>query len=128
MMSVRLPDIVQLGAHKYCVKFPYHFNERSDVCAQCDNDKLELRIKDSCTGGEVRSDSHIVQSFLHELLHAIDYVFLQGRLGKLENEEGIIDGIAEGLTQAMLAYQLPTISEDHDGKIDGESAEKTPQE
>lgn len=106
-MSLIFPDYVQLGAHRYKVEFPYHFRERNDVSGQCDNAELSLRVNDREPGGGLRSDTVILHTFWHELIHAIDCVFLQSQISNMTDGEQMVDGLAEGLNQVFCASQLP---------------------
>jgi hypothetical protein len=111
---VRLPATFKLGAHVYKVEFPYHFKERNDLQAQCDNAELKIRINDREPGGQIRPDTNVLQSYFHELLHAIDATFLQGQLGKTDLCEVYIDGLAEGLTQVFCDGNSPSMEADND--------------
>jgi|SRR5208283_5557271 len=110
-MPVYFPEFVQLGAHKYVVRCPYNFKERTDLYGQCDNAEAEIRIQCLESGGNPRPDSEIARTFFHEFLHAVDCIFLNCEVGKMKQSERIINGLAEGLAQAFMAGQMPTVTE-----------------
>jgi hypothetical protein len=106
-VAIVFPEYVQLGAHKYAVKCPYLFKERSDLAGQCDNAELEIRISLIEPGGNPRPESEVLRTFFHEVLHAVDCIFLNSTILNMKECEKIINGLAEGLTQAFMADQLP---------------------
>jgi hypothetical protein len=112
-MTVKFPEIIQVGAHKYKVFFPYHFRERQGCSAQVDHDVLEIRIDHVDCNASLLAETVIVEHFFHELIHCIDAIFLQRQIKKLPNSEDIIDGLAEGLAQACCAGQFPLIEEEN---------------
>jgi len=73
-MSLKLPKTVRVGCFDYNVIFPYKFVEADDRTAQHSFYDLDLRI-----AGEFikkRNESKLLVSFLHELIHAIDYSYV----------------------------------------------------
>jgi len=71
---MRLPTKVKVGGHWYKVTYPYRFTERNDIVGQHDYSGKEIRIASETFNGEVICDSSIVVAFIHEILHAVDYV------------------------------------------------------
>ena len=70
---VEFPKTVRVGCFDYDVIFPYKFVEADDRTAQHSYYDLDIRI-----AGEYkkkRNDDKLIVSFLHELIHAIDYSY-----------------------------------------------------
>jgi len=71
---VKLPKFVKVCGHRYRVIYPYRFTERNDIVGQHDYSGKEIRIASDTFSGEPMADSSIVVAFIHELLHAVDYM------------------------------------------------------
>ena len=96
---MKLPKRVKIGGHKYKVLFPYIFKERFDHWAQCDFAMKELRIGLADGGGQDKVDSAVIVTFIHEILHAID--FTTGHAIFADNEPAI-EGFSEGIYQVLV--------------------------
>jgi hypothetical protein len=48
----------------------------------------------------------VAQTFVHEVLHAIDNVYFGGRLSRWEQGEDAVDQLAEGLLQVIRDNKL----------------------
>lgn len=96
-----LPKMLKVGSHQISVVFPHHFRERSDVCGQYDQSLSEIRVDHVDACGNMRSDSSILVTFLHEVLHAIDYTYNRGRVTRRKDGEDDIDQLAQGLAQVL---------------------------
>ena len=81
---MKLPSKVNVGPVEYKVIFPYEFKECNDRVAQHSYTEAKIWISDKYDG-RLRQDYTIKNSLLHELLHAIDVIFIEGDL-----EEGQI--------------------------------------
>ena len=95
---MELPKSLKIGGHNYKILFPYIFRERFDHYAQHDFAMKEIRVGSMDSGGQERSDSAILVSFLHEVLHAIDYT-TGHRI--FEDNERAVEGFSEGLYQIL---------------------------
>jgi hypothetical protein len=97
-----LPDSVKIGGHTYSLLFPYCFKERADLSGQKDSDLLEIRVSEVDSCGNVRADSVIAVTMIHELIHAIDS---SAGLKELNNgskeQERIVECLANGLYQVF---------------------------
>ena len=102
---MKLPDKLKIGGHEYRVLFPYTYRERSDILGQCDFDLKELRISEIDGSGNIRADSSIMVTFLHEILHAIDFHTGQ-KIFNTNEGENWCDGISEGLYQVLKDNKL----------------------
>lgn len=107
---VIFPDFVQIGAHRYKIIYPHVFKERFDRDGMADHELLEIWISNRDVGGNIKPDTNVLLTFFHELIHCIDTVYLQKAIGKRDDAEAVINGLAEGLTQAYWACAFPQIS------------------
>jgi len=99
---MNLPSTIKIGGHNYTVLFPYHFKERVDLSAQHDGDMLELRITELDSCGNLKPDSIIAATVLHELIHGIDRCSGLGELNNGSKEsERIVECLANGLYQVL---------------------------
>jgi len=83
------------------VKCPYIFQERFDRHAQCDAVKKIIYLATVDGNGEKKAKSHILVSFIHEVLHAID---IQSGHSTFAGDEGEnkIEGLSEGIYQVLV--------------------------
>lgn len=107
MKKYDLPKKIVCGSRSYGVVYPYGFKEKTDLCGQSDHMQGEIRISCFDQGGCLRSDTDVIVTFFHELLHCIDIVYCQNTIGKERNPEELIDGISEGLAQAFVTGSFP---------------------
>lgn len=70
---MKIPEKIKVGPYWYKVLFPYDFKERTDCYGQHDRDLLEIRISNKDGSGNIRDDQVIFGTFIHEILHAIDF-------------------------------------------------------
>jgi len=97
---MKLPETIKVCGLTYRIEFPYHFKERGDICGQHDGQMQVIRIDDlDSYDHSLRPDSSILVTFIHELLHAVDYV--SGRR-IFEGDEG--EGIVKCFSQII--YQI----------------------
>ena len=96
--TIELPKKIKVYGHDVKVLFPYNFRERYDLFGQCDWDLKEIRISELDSSGNKRPESSILVTFLHEILHVVD--FASGQRIFNENEKAI-EGISEGLFQVL---------------------------
>ena len=99
MPNPRLPKSVALGGHTYKVIYPYTFKENNDLCGQVDHQSLEIRVAAVKQNGAPRPPSKIHETFLHELLHAVDCIYNNSQL-----DEATISRLSEGLWQGLSTY------------------------
>ena len=98
---IQFPEQIKVAGKEYTIIYPYYFKERADYYGQVDYDLLEIRISGFDSSGCVRKDEVILNSFLHELIHIIDREYCMNKIGKEEDKENIIEGLAIGLTQVF---------------------------
>ena len=96
MKEIIIPKNIRVGGRTYTVIYPYKFKEKKTLIGQCDNLLQEIRLADSDESGNRLAEDSIISAFLHEVLHAIDYVYNNNSL-----EENSINSLAEGLLQVF---------------------------
>jgi len=74
-VTIKFPKKVRVNCFEYTIVYPYKFRESEDLTAQHSFYDLEIRVSAESLLGEKRKNSKIVASFIHELLHAIDYCY-----------------------------------------------------
>jgi hypothetical protein len=101
-IRMKLPAEVKIGGREYKITFPYLFQDNAQVLYGLhDPGMLSIRISEVDESGNKRTDFALLQTFLHELIHAVDYVYNQGALTRSDNGERTIDQLAEGLLQVL---------------------------
>lgn len=98
---MKIPDKIKIGGHWYEIKYPYIFQERFDRFGQCDAVKKIIYITDKDGNGEKRANSHILCTFIHEIIHAID---IQSGHRTFDGDQGEnkIEGLSEGIFQVLV--------------------------
>lgn len=100
--QIDLPDNLRIGVHDYKVMDRHKFKETAKYQGQCDHSLMELRIKRVDEGGNEREGSNVLVTYLHELVHAIDYVYCNYGVTNSSDGETLISGLAEGLAQVLV--------------------------
>lgn len=100
--NLRLPDTIRVGVHDFKVVDNYSFRERTDLSGQCDHGMREIRIRRVDEGGNAVSDTNLLVTYLHELLHAIDRIYGDGTITDRDNGELAISCLSEGLAQVLV--------------------------
>ena len=118
---MKIPETLIIGGHEIKVLVPYKFRDRSDSTGQYDHGLKEIRLTDVDSCGNQSAESGILVAFLHEILHAIDYI-AGHRIFVDQVGERAMEGIAEGLFQVLRDNEL-NFTEIADGAI-GEVLDK----
>ena len=99
---MKIPKTIKIGGHNYKVLFPYQFTETNDVIGQSDVRLRRILISDKDGNGELRPDSDILCTLLHEIVHAIDSVYCRHFLGIECNVEDVTESLAQGFTDVLI--------------------------
>lgn len=96
---MKIPKQVKVAGYTYKVKYykilPY--KDANEEMGHCDNNNLEIRIATHDPGTNQKLPRQFLeQTFLHELLHAIDNAY---NANKLEEEQVV--RLSEGLYQVI---------------------------
>jgi hypothetical protein len=108
---VKLPARLKIGGRDYVVDFPHQFTDSCSVLYGL-HDPAGQTIKISLFDehGLERHNQSILQTFIHEVLHAIDNVYNGGVMTTWDKGEESIDQLAEGILQVI--YDNPEIWEE----------------
>ena len=95
---MKLPKEVKIGGHKYKVLFPCVELEQegSEFSGKIDHSSKEIKIASHQYGRSDRCASALWVSFIHEVLHGIDYT--SGN----NTKERVICGFAEMIYQVLV--------------------------
>lgn len=94
---MKIPKLLKIGGHYYDVIYPYHFTERGDRTADHDPAMKKIRIDDKDSWShEIKPESAVAVTFLHEILHACDHLTGHGIFDGPEGEKKI-EGLSEML-------------------------------
>jgi len=93
---MKIPKQIKVGGHTYKVIFPYRFKERTDIYGQCDDALKNIKISQDDGNGNPLSVSQKEQIFIHEVLHAVDWVYNAHKM-----DEETVQRLSEGLYQVL---------------------------
>ena len=93
---MKIPKKIKIGGHVYTVEFPHKFKDLDDRFAQHSYNHLSILITDTAYDGDKRDDQWIVTSLLHEVIHAIDSIYIH----KVLTEE-YVEAMSFGLLQVF---------------------------
>lgn len=98
-----IPEMIRVGGRDYRILYPHLFRDSTTHPAgQHDPAGQTIKLSAINTHGETRHPQAIWHTLLHEILHAIDYVYCGAALLEMEQKgEMIIDQLAEGLLQVL---------------------------
>ncbi len=92
---MKIPNQVKVGGKHYQISYPYLFAEREDRLGQTNNHTNKIFIADQ-SGNKPIAIENIEETFFHEIIHAIDWVYNGGQL-----EEEVVSRLSEGLYQVL---------------------------
>jgi hypothetical protein len=101
---MRFPARLKVGAHDIEVKYPYQFIDRCDLCGQYDSALGHLKVCEVDGNGTPRTRQAILITYLHEVLHAVDYTYNSGCVSK--ESDASIEQLAQGLAQVLIDNDL----------------------
>ena len=100
-MKLRIPSKLKVGGTTYKIIKDYKFIERFDLIGQIENLKCEIRLQSNDGSGKFNHDRKL-QIFIHELLHAIDYVYNANKF----KDDDTIERLSQGLYQVLKDNKL----------------------
>lgn len=101
---MKIPKSIKIGGHVWEIKYPYTFQERSDRWGQCDDAKKQVLVSDSDVNGAPRAKSSVMITFIHEILHALDF-FTGQKIFDGESGEMKAAGLSEAIFQVLVDNQ-----------------------
>ena len=106
-----IPAKVKIGGHWYEIKYPYKYQERYDRGGHCDFSQKIICVGNDDGNGNLKADSAIIVTFIHEILHAIDN--LTGHEMFLGSEgESRVEALSEGIYQFLVDNGYLTLKEE----------------
>lgn len=97
---MKIPNKLKVGGINYKIKKDYRFKE-TILQGQCDAIQAELRISYVDQGGNRRNFEKIEETFIHEVLHAVDSCYNNNKL-----DEESTDRLANGMYQVLKDNKL----------------------
>lgn len=88
-MSVKIPNQVKVGPHQVSIVW---VGEMEDCCGDYDKEKERIRVDTSM------SDTQVADTLLHEILHAIHYIY---GIKDEHEEEQVVTVTATALSQVI---------------------------
>ena len=98
---MNIPKKIKIGGHWVEIKYPYIFQERFDRFGQCDDPKKIIYITDKDGNGEKRANSSIIVTFIHEILHELDY-HTGWEIFSGEDGEKKVEGLSEAIYMFLI--------------------------
>ena len=101
-MKIRIPKEVQSGGVTYQVKWDESARQRLETegCnGQCNKQDLIILISPKM--------ARVAQTFIHEIVHAIDYEYCQGTLTEVQ-----VDSLATGFLQVLRQLGIELVLEE----------------
>ena len=97
-----IPERLKIGGRYYQVLYPHVFMDSHQVLYGLhDPSGQTIKIGNKDEFGVDRHPDSIMQTFLHESLHAIDNIYNGGRLTAWDKGEETVDQLAEGFLQVI---------------------------
>lgn len=93
-MKLLIQPKIQVGAHTYSIRFNEDLKDDGDY-ARVNHRTQVIEIN------PLRPKSQIYESYIHEMLHIINNVYVDAELSERQ-----ISGISEGLAQVMLQFDI----------------------
>ncbi len=95
---IKFPPVILVGGCDIRIVYPHTFKERTDLFGQYDHSLREIRVVGVDGGGSLCAPFHTMTTFVHELIHAMDF-HTGHRI--FENNEKALDGHAETWCQIL---------------------------
>lgn len=105
---MRIPSCLKVGAFEYQVICGHVFRERSDLIGQCDHDCLEVRLCSEHSGIPF-CEARLAEVFLHEVIHAVEEVFLPSDSRLSESQ---VELLSKGLLLVLRENKLTFLGGD----------------
>lgn len=89
MNDIKLPSKIKVGGFWYEVCFPYNFDNMQLSDSGClgmhEPATLKIKVRGLDSGGLPFPSSVIMESFLHEIFHAVDRIYCYDRIDALDS-------------------------------------------
>ena len=97
----KLPSKIKIGGMDYKVLYPYEFEDDSSVSTGLHEAGTNLIKISEYEDGIKRHPHKILETFIHEIVHAVDFVYV-----KYELSEKFVTVFSKGLTGVLLNNNL----------------------
>lgn len=102
-LVMNIPKKVKVGGHVYKIKYPYIFTERFDRNGQIGHDVTTILLSHLDSNGNPKSESAIIETLIHEILHALNYrsgdVIFDKDSDKMEDQ---VSALSEGILALLV--------------------------
>ena len=98
---MRIPKRIKVGGHVYLVTTGHRFREDASLVGQSRHEEGIILVSTHSATGATRERSQVEETFIHELLHAVDSIYNARGL----NEDTVMR-LSEGLYQVLADNQL----------------------
>jgi len=85
MTKSRIPKTMTIGGYEYQIKYPYIFRQSDQLTGLHEPNTLTVKISNMLRN-QKRHWSKIVETLIHEMVHAVDHVYNAGLLQEFEIE------------------------------------------
>jgi len=93
---MKIPKKLKVAGLEYDVKTDYKFHQANTLCGQCDHQGQEIRITGKCSDNNQRKRDSVEETFIHEMLHAIDRNYNNSALSEQQ-----VTRLSTGLYQVL---------------------------
>ena len=100
---MELPKRVKVGPFWIEVVYPYRFTERGDLCAQFQSGTQRILVNDVDQGGNIHAPAYVWQAFMHEVIEAMEWVYVIGAFPRAQADEVEREGRIDRMAMAWLA-------------------------
>lgn len=93
---MRIPEKVKVGGKAYTVVQGHQFTDEGYQLGRVCHGTLRILLNDKAENGELLARATLEETFLHELVHCVDYVYNACSLS-----ESATDSLGQGLYQVL---------------------------
>ena len=97
---MKIPKKIKVAGKTYKVIYPYVFQERTDNLGQSNHIQQKILIANFDKSGDKLADETVDETFMHEILHCVDWAYMDSQLREKIGEDGLAC-VANGLYQAL---------------------------
>ena len=99
---MKIPKTVKIAGYEFKVKYPWKQKNQS-WAAEIDHDQQIIRISNKRPDGKKKAVAGINETFLHELIHGVNRLYLSNRRQLKEDQ---VEQISEGIFQVLKDNKL----------------------
>lgn len=99
---MKIPKVVKVAGHSYSVRYPYNCRGFK-WAAEADHDLDRIRLASTNSKGRRKCRAEIEETFLHEIVHAVNCRYLPRRSQLCEHQ---VSQMSQGLYQVLRDNRL----------------------